>query len=547
MFRSSSLGMMVARAVTAATTLAVATVVGFALAVPASAASQADIVNLANANIGGTACGTNSLGGRGFYTSCTGAGGQPENWCADFAKWVWANAGVTDLAGLNPAARSFYQYGLDRGILTNTPTLGAAIVFSNNQGDTSSGTGGIHHVALVSAVSANGTIETISGNWGSTPSTSHVVRNTPAYGSGVGTRPSVMGMWIVGYVPPPGAALTAGHRVVVGSSADGRMEVFAGTASGVWHTYQVAADGSWGNWENMGGPANASLAIAPTADGRLELFALNGQTFWHTYQTAPSGHWAGWENNFGGGGYDLAVARNKSGRLEVVASNPGGIYHKYQNPNLSWSGWSALTGANGVAGNGNARLATGSAPDGRIEFFALNDQVFYHIYQTVPDGGWSNWTTDFGGGGTYVAVGTHKSGRLEVVASNPGGIYHKFQNPDFTWSGWSALTGPNGVTGNGNAKLATDRSPDGRIETFALNNQAFYHIYQTTPDGGWSNWTTNFGGGGTDVYVGHNKSGRLEVIASNPGGIHHKYQNPDATWANWAPLTGPNGANAPGI
>jgi hypothetical protein len=280
----------------------------------------------------------------------------------------------------------------------------------------------------------------------------------------------------------------------------------------------------------------------------LELFALNGQTFWHTYQSTPSGHWAAWETNFGGGGYDVAVGRNKSGRLEVVASNSGGIYHKYQNPDLSWAGWSALTGPNGAPGNGNARLAAASAPDGRIEIFAMNDQVFYHIYQTAVDGGWANWTTDFGGGGSYLAVGTHKSGRLEVAASNGGGIYHKFQNADLSsWSGWSALSDTTGYAGNGNAKLATERSPDGRIEFFALNNQTFNHIYETAPDGGWSNWTTNFGGGGSDVFVGHNKSGRLEVIASNSGGIHHRYQNPDFTWAGWGPLTGPNGATAPGI
>ncbi|WP_163506037.1 CHAP domain-containing protein [Fodinicola acaciae] len=523
---------------------------------PAFATSQADIVNLANANLGGMACATNSLGGGGFYSSCTGNAGQPEYWCADFAKWVWANAGVADLGGLTPAARSFYTYGVARGILTGTPALGDAVVFSNNQGDTSSGGGGIHHVAIVTAVNANGTIETVSGDWGGESGseahfagTSHVIHNTPAYGSGVGTYSSVMRMWIEGYIPAPGVTglSDAGHHLVVGSSADGRMEVFAGTGSGVWHAYQTAADGPWSDWENIGGPANAALAIAAVPDGRLELFALNSQAFWHTYQTAPSGSWASWESNFGGGGYDVAVGRNKSGRLEVVASNGGGVYHKYQNTDLSWSGWGSLTGPNGGGANGNAHLAAASSADGRIEIFAMNDQSFFHTYQTAADGGWANWESDFGGGGSYLAVGTNKSGRLEVAASNGGGIYHKYQNTDLSWSGWGSLVGPDGVGGNGNAKLATERSPDGRIELFAVNSQVFDHIYQTATDGNWSNWETNFGGGGSDVAVGHNKTGRLEVVASNGGGIYHKYQNTDLTWSSWSSLVGPNGTGAPGI
>ena len=37
-----------------------------------------------------------------------------EFWCADFAKWVWRQAGVTsDLSVLTPAAASFYTWGQD--------------------------------------------------------------------------------------------------------------------------------------------------------------------------------------------------------------------------------------------------------------------------------------------------------------------------------------------------------------------------------------------------------------------------------------------------
>ena len=55
--------------------------------------SRSNISNIALANVGKGACSRNSEGGNDFDSSCTGNGGQPEYWCADFARWVWAAAG----------------------------------------------------------------------------------------------------------------------------------------------------------------------------------------------------------------------------------------------------------------------------------------------------------------------------------------------------------------------------------------------------------------------------------------------------------------------
>src|SRR6185312_4680053 len=140
------------------------------------------IAGIAKANIGHTACGKNSDGGKGFDSSCTGNGGQPEYWCADFARWVWGAAGVKELGGLTAAAGSFYVYGEDHHTLHDTPHVGDAVVFDYHGG------GSADHVALVTEVNGDGTIETVSGDWdgqsGSEAhfsSTSHVVLNAPAY------------------------------------------------------------------------------------------------------------------------------------------------------------------------------------------------------------------------------------------------------------------------------------------------------------------------------------------------------------------------------
>lgn len=93
---------------------------GESVASTSNAVSTQTIATIALANVGKMACSTNSKGGKAFDSSCTGNGGQPEYWCADFAMWVWAQAGA-DTSGLTAAAGSFYTYGLDHGTLHSSP------------------------------------------------------------------------------------------------------------------------------------------------------------------------------------------------------------------------------------------------------------------------------------------------------------------------------------------------------------------------------------------------------------------------------------------
>ena len=165
-----------------------------------------DLANLALANLGGTACGTNSLGDSSFTSSCYGNGGQPEFWCADFVRWVWNNGGF-DTSELTAAAGSFYVYGQNHGTLSSTPTVGAAVVFDSDGG------GYADHVAIGTRENGDGSIEPASGDWNGQSgseayfsSTSHVVLNAPAYDSSVGSEPGVIGMTISGYITPAGVS-----------------------------------------------------------------------------------------------------------------------------------------------------------------------------------------------------------------------------------------------------------------------------------------------------------------------------------------------------
>ncbi len=192
-----------------------------------SFSQSSTIASIAMANIGHTACGANSAGGSSYGSSCTGNGGQPEYWCADFARWVWGQAGAST-NGLSAAAGSFYVYGQNNGTLHNSPLVGDAVVFDY------AGGGYADHVAIVVEVSSDGTIETASGDWNGEDgseaqfsSTSHVVLNSPAYGSAVGSSPGVIGMTISGFISPAGTDTSCGGGSA-GSSSYGSCTSTAG-------------------------------------------------------------------------------------------------------------------------------------------------------------------------------------------------------------------------------------------------------------------------------------------------------------------------------
>ena len=136
---------------------------------PGGSAGPARIAALAEANLGRGACGTNSLGGHGYYTSC-----KPEHWCADFAKWVWANSGY-HVSGLTAGAVTFAQYGRRFGTAHGRgyqPRVGDAIVYDINAAGTYAS-----HVGLVTSVS-NGRIRTLNGNFGGTGSGNAFARSS---------------------------------------------------------------------------------------------------------------------------------------------------------------------------------------------------------------------------------------------------------------------------------------------------------------------------------------------------------------------------------
>jgi hypothetical protein len=137
---------------------ALAVVSAFTLMAPTATAAttRQQIVDKATGELGGTACNP------GYYNSCGMA------WCAEFARWVWAKAGVSDVNGLDGWAQSFKTYGTKRGLYHSRssgykPQPGDAIVFdwNHDSGDAHP----IDHVAIVTSATST-TVNTIGGNQG---------------------------------------------------------------------------------------------------------------------------------------------------------------------------------------------------------------------------------------------------------------------------------------------------------------------------------------------------------------------------------------------
>src|SRR5262249_45319986 len=107
---------------------------------------------------------------------------------------------------------------------------------------------------------------------------------------------------------------------------------------------------------------------------------------------------------------DICVGNNADGRLESFARGQDAlVYHIWQTvPNGGWHAWSSL------GGHDIRQVAIGKNADGRLELFALGgDRAIYHIWQTAPNGNWGQWSSLAGHDLQQIVLGNNADGRLE--------------------------------------------------------------------------------------------------------------------------------------
>lgn len=407
-------------------TLALACVVPatlIACAAPASAAPQPNanaVAKLAMANVDKKACSRNSLGGKAFESSCTGNGGKPEYWCADFARWVWANAGVADTGWLDAAAGSFYAYGLEFGTLSATPAVGDAVVFNY------SGHGVAEHVALVTQANANGTIETMSGDWNGESgsetrfaSTSSVVANTPAYPDDLGTAPAVMGMTISAYVAPVGVAVTpvlgqsslpAGQLLSAGDSLNSPNGLYSLQMGGDGNLVEYVSGRP--EWSTGTEGHDGGYAVL-RSDGDLVVHSAGGGVVWSSRTGDHTGT------------FTLVLEDNG---LLLISGSSGTLWSRRPLTSVLWQGKTLLAGQKLISTNGLYSLDMQG--DGNLVEFTAGRALWSTgtegnpgDHATLqPDGdlvvfaksGSSLWSSDTPAHTGSVALDLQGSGELEI-------------------------------------------------------------------------------------------------------------------------------------
>lgn len=164
----------------------------------------------------------------------------PGEWCAEFASWVWSHAGA-NTSGITAGSGSFYIYGQNHHTLSNTPSVGDAVVFGYD------GAGFAQHVALVVSVdTSNHTIKSVGGNEGGGAG---IVAEDGPYNWTVGYS-SYWGMNISGYIAPVG-----------GASSTGEEDVFwQGTDNNLWHAFWTS---KWNGAFKIGmGPLGSTPTVA---------------------------------------------------------------------------------------------------------------------------------------------------------------------------------------------------------------------------------------------------------------------------------------------
>jgi CHAP domain len=472
--------------------------------VSGSAASQSSgtspIAQIATSQvgIGDTPVSTNFLLDCDPYTTMVGAGAssagcgldahfgvQDENefWCADFAKWVWEQAGVTaNLGTLTPGASSFYTWGAQRGdqLLPdgNNPAVGDAVVFYPPGSLTASGLSYADHVAIVVGVNADGTVNLVNGDFGGSSNISVQLFNDVSMATWASFMWNTGEQWV--YVSP-GPGLVGGRGIPSGrpaalANSSSLMNVFYQMQDGAISNEYWTPATSWSLQTLPGAGAAANpAAVANSATWMNVWFTTTGKRvvndFWNPRngwlsQVLPGGNAVG----------DVAAVANSGSLMNVFYATPGGrIENDFWVAGIGWLN-QTLPGGNAAS----APTAVGNSSTRMNVWYTNTDGDVVNDYWT-PSTGWVSQLLP-GGYATGTPAGVANSAAwMNVWYINlDGQIYNDYWTPSTGWVNEAlpsveAMGAPSGVANSSTWMNVWYTTNDGQ-----LNN-----IYWTAA-GGWT-------------------------------------------------------------
>ncbi len=326
----------------------------------------------------------------------------------------------------------------------------------------------------------------------------------------------------------------------------------------------------WNNWASLGKPQDTELSrpfVSRNQAGRLEVFATAHGAIFNIFQVAPNGGWAEDWRDKGSPQVNVTqlahvVGRNADGRQEIFALGDNGVlFHKWQVvPNGGWSDWKSM-GAPAAGLIFSGQFTAGRNQDGRQELFAVaSDGALWQIWQTTPNGGWSDWKqTGKPPAGIRpadrIAVTSNADGRQELFAmGGDDALWHMWQvAPNVGWTAWASLGQPRDQgfpepRERDIGQPSVQRNADGHLEVFAPGNGAFCNRWQESPGSavwrheGWNAKPPLAAGVGIVwLEAALNFTKHLEVFAlADDGALWHAWQVDQAPfWSAWASLDCP--------
>jgi predicted alpha-1,6-mannanase (GH76 family) len=301
----------------------------------------------------------------------------------------------------------------------------------------------------------------------------------------------------------------AGPTVVINGVYE--QYVFIPTSGHVYGNWQIAGEGDWNGWTDMGSTSNGLTALR-ALNGLYGMTVFGRDTsgnIWYASQSTPSSSWSTFTEVSGQtvqAGY--TVGCNESGLLEIFGvDGSGNVWTNSQTSASAWSGWTNIGGK-----LVKPYLTVARNLNGNLQIWGVdtsNTDVWTN-WQSTNGGSWqSSWQNlgNVGGGVTIqpgFVAGLNANGSLQFFGVGSDGHVHTIWNTSNGWtSSWTQLG-----TMSLNTYLTAGMTADGRIQLFAVATGSPYGIdsnWQTSSNGygsaSWNGWVS-FGGDGYRFYSG---------------------------------------------
>lgn len=264
-----------------------------------------------------------------------------------------------------------------------------------------------------------------------------------------------------------------------------RIDLFArSTDNLLWH--RVWSDGQWYSWQSLGNvstPAQGGFppsdpAVASWGPGRFDVFVCGtDRALW---QKTYDGSWSDWES-LGGefSGNPAAVSRGP-GLIDVFTRRVGDAVIQHKSFNGSWSDWESI-------GTSSSRAPSASSWGiNRLDVFvALPAPDLFRPLHRWWDGTWHEETLDdrLASDASAVSWGAN---RIDLFQNKGGHLWHKWW--DGTWHSWEDV---DALLAGGDPQLesvpAVCSRGKGILDIFAVRKDTLWQrSFDTTP--GWSAW-----------------------------------------------------------